>query len=135
MVSLEGIHDVQFVEGSVNGKKSEEFVTETLIPILNPFDGTNPRSIVIMDNCSIHHVDPVIHLIETVAQAKVIFLSPYSPDLMPLEKVFNQVKSIIKANDGLFQVCTAPRALLAMVFSMVTPQDCIGYIRHSGYIH
>ena len=117
------------------GKKSEEFVTETLIPILNPFDGTNPRSIVIMDNCSIHHVDPVIHLIETVAQAKVIFLSPYSPDLMPLEKVFNQVKSIIKANDGLFQVCTAPRALLAMVFGMVTPQDCIGYIRHSGYIH
>ena len=40
---LEGIHGVQFVEGSVNGDKFEEFVTETLIPILNPFDGTNPR--------------------------------------------------------------------------------------------
>ena len=42
-MSLEGIHDVQLVEGSVNGDKFEEFVTETLIPILNPFDGTNPR--------------------------------------------------------------------------------------------
>lgn len=74
VMSLEGIHDVQIV-GSVNG---EEFVTETLMPILNPFDGTNTRSVVIMDNCSIHHVDPVVHLIETVAQAKLVFLPPYS---------------------------------------------------------
>ena len=58
------------------------------------------------------------------------FLPPYSPDLMPLEEVFNQVK---KANKS-FQVCTAPRALLAMAFSMVTFEDCIGYIRHCGYI-
>ena len=64
VMSMEGIHEVQLVEGSVNGDKFEEFVTETLMPILNPFDGTNPRSIVIMDNCSVHHVDPVIHLID-----------------------------------------------------------------------
>ena len=54
--------NVQLVEGSVNGDKFEEFVTETLIPILNPFDGTNPRSVVIMDNCSAHHMDPVVYL-------------------------------------------------------------------------
>ena len=41
VMSMEGILDVQLVEGSVNGDKFEEFVTETLIPILNPFDGTN----------------------------------------------------------------------------------------------
>jgi len=84
VMSLEGIHDVQVVEGSVDGVKFEEFVTETLMPILNPFDGTNPLSVVIMDNCSIHHVAPVVHLIETVAQAKLVFLPPYSPDLMSL---------------------------------------------------
>ena len=133
VMSLGGIHDVQLVEGSVNGDKFEEFVTETLLPILNPFDGTNTRSVVIMDNCSIHHVDPVKRLIETVAQAKLIFLPPYSPDLMPLKEVFNQVKSIFKANDGIFQVCTSPRAFLAMAFGMVTSEDCVGYIRHCGY--
>ena len=133
-MSMEGVHDVQLVEGSVNGDKFEEFVSETLMPILNPFDGTNPRSIVIMDNCSVQHVDPVIHLIETIAHAKVIFLLLYSPDLMPLEEVFNQVKSILKANK-IFQVCTAPRALLAMAFGMVTSEDCVGYIHHSGYIY
>ena len=76
VMSLGGINDVQLVEGSVNGDKFEESVTETLLPILNPFDGTNTRSVVIMDNCSIHHVDPVKRLIETVAQAKLIFLPP-----------------------------------------------------------
>ena len=42
VMSMEGVHDVQLVEGSVNGDKFEEFVSETLMPILNPFDGTNP---------------------------------------------------------------------------------------------
>ena len=122
--------NVQLVEGLVNGDKFEEFVTEALIPILNPFDGTNPRLVVVMDNCSVHHMDinPVVHLTESVSQAKLIFLSPYSPDLMPLEEVFHQVKSIIKANDGIFQVSSAPKALLAMAFSMFPTQDCIATV-------
>ena len=134
VMSLEGLHDVHIMEGSVNGIRFEEFVTETLLPILNPFNGTNTRSVVVMDNCAIHHVGPVVHQIETVARAKLLFLPPYSPDLMPLEELFNQVKSILKANDGLFQVSTATRALLAMAFGMVTTQDCVGYMQHCGYI-
>ena len=39
--------NMQLVEGSVNGDKFEEFVTEALIPILYPFDGTNPRLVVV----------------------------------------------------------------------------------------
>ena len=108
-MSLEGIHDVQLAEESVNGAKFKDFVTETLMPILNPCDDTNPWSIVIMDNCSIHHRAPVIHMTETIVQAKLILLPPYSPDMMPLDEVFNQVKSIMKANDGVFQACTAPK--------------------------
>ena len=133
-MSLEGVHDVHIMESSVNGIRFEEFVTETLLPILNPFNGTNTRSVVVMDNCAIHHVRPVVHQIETVAHAKLIFLPPYSPDLMPLEELFNQVKSIIKANDGLFQASTATRVLLAMAFGMVTTQDCVGYMQHCEYI-
>ena len=63
-MSLEGLHDVHIMEGSVNGIRFEEFVTETLLPILNPFNGTNTRSVVVMDNCAIHHVGPVVHQID-----------------------------------------------------------------------
>jgi len=48
-----------------------------MLPILNSFDGTNSLSIVIMDNGSIRHV---VDAIENTAQARVIFLSSYSPD-------------------------------------------------------
>ena len=123
VMSQEGVQDVKLVEGTVNGAVFEDFITTTLLPILNPFDGNNTSSVVVMDNAAIHHVDQVIYLIETVAQAKIVFLPPYSPDLMPLEEVFSKVKSIMKDNDKLFQACTAPRALLAMAFSMVTPED------------
>ena len=47
------------------------------VPALNPFDGNNSLSIVIMDNASIHHVDDVVHAIEPTSHAKVIFLPPY----------------------------------------------------------
>ena len=113
VVSMQGILDVQFLEGTTNAECM--FITKTVLPILNPFDGSNPHSILIMDNCSIHHVNSIQALIEQ-AQSKLIFLPPCSPDLMPLEEVFSKVKSILKEHDNLFQVFSAPRALLAMAF-------------------
>ena len=56
----------------MHGHRFDVFVIEILIPIVIPFDGTNPRLVVIMANSSICHVE----LIETVTQAK-----PCSPDL------------------------------------------------------
>ena len=134
VMSIHAIHDVGIIEGSVNGDKFKGFIETTVLPILNPFNGTNPLSVVIMDNCTIHHVDPVIDMIETNAQAKIIFLPPYSPDLMPLEEVFSKVKGIMKMNDNIFQACCAPRALLVMAFTFITKEDCLGYTQHSGYI-
>ena len=88
-----------------------------------------------MDNASIHHVEGVRQLIEDQVGAQLLFLPPYSPDLNPLEEVFSQIKSIMKKkNDALFQVCSAPRALLSMAFGMVTEEDCKSYIIHSGYL-
>jgi len=87
-----------------------------------------------MDNCAIHRLDQVINLVETRAKAKVIFLPPHSPDLMPLAEVFSKVKSIMKAKDEVFQECTQPRTLLAMAFSIVTTENCFSFIQHSGYI-
>ena len=85
-----------------------------------PFNWSNPRSVVVMDNASIHHVDTVTRLIEGQCGAKLCYLPPYSPDLMPAEGVFSQIKSILKENYKLFQVCSSPTSLLAMAFGMVS---------------
>ena len=134
VMSMQGLHDLCLLEGSVNGEIFEAFIKSHLLPILQPFNWSNPLSVVIMDNASIHHVEGVRRIVEDQAGAKLLFLPPYSPDLNPLEEAFSQVKSIMKENDDLFQVCTAPRALLSLAFSMVTKEDCQGYIAHSGYL-
>lgn len=134
IVLIEGVHDVYLHQGTMNGDTFAKFVENTLLPILQPFNWLNSRSVVILDNASIHHVQEVQDLVESQAGSKLIYLPPYSPDLNPVEGVFSQIKSIMKNNDNLFQVCTAPRALIAMAFGMVTTRDCIGHISNSGYV-
>lgn len=134
VMSVKGILDLHIIRGTMTGERFEDFLSSTVLPILQPFNWINPCSVVIMDNASIHHTDGVADLIENQAGARVIYLPPYSPDLNPAEEVFSQVKSIMKQNDHLFQVTSTPRVLLAMAFSMVTEEDCIEFIRHSGYM-
>ena len=96
----------------MNGERFTKFIKDVLLPHLNPFNGINPRSVVIMDNASIHHVEEVIDIVENQAGAKLVYLPPYSPDLNPAEGVFSQVKSIMKQNSKVFETCSTPRALL-----------------------
>ena len=44
-------------------------------------NGINPRSIVIMENCSLHHVEEVTELLRQAGI--VLFLPPNLPDLKP----------------------------------------------------
>ena len=134
IISIEGIHDVYLREGTMDGNQFEHFVQSSLLPILQPFNNINIRSVVVLDNASIHHVDKVRDLIEGQADSRLIYLPPYSPDLNPTGGVFSQVKSIIKKDCQLFEVYSAPRALIAMTFGMVTVQDCLGHIPNCGYI-
>ena len=134
VMSITGLHDLYLAEGTMNGDRFKHFINTCLFPVLMPYNGVNPHSIVIMDNASIHHMDEVLLIIENVG-AKVIFLPPYSPDLNPLEPVFGKVKAILKENDKIFQACSSPRAFLAMVFGMITAEDCYNFSRHCGYLY
>ena len=133
VMSVQGIHDVFLAEGSINGQRFEFFIRNYLLPVLMPFNGINPLSVVIMDNASIHNVQSNVQLIESTG-AKVIFLPPYSPDLNPLEPVFGKVKTILKENDCIFQTSSIPRRLLTLAFTMVTEEDCFNFSKHCGYM-
>ena len=66
VMSTEGILDVKISQGTTNGSDFYDFVEKPLLPNLRPFDGTSSHSVVIMDNCSIHHTQEVVSLIEEV---------------------------------------------------------------------
>ena len=100
IMSLSGMIDVSISTGTTNGDEFYTFVEKVLLPNLQPFNGINPHSVVIMDNCSIHHVPETVSMIEEVG-AMVHFLPPYSPDLNPIEEAFSKVKSEIKNLEGI----------------------------------
>lgn len=133
VLTTHGIQDVYTTTGSVNGEKFVHFFCQCVLPIIMPFNGHNPNSIVVLDNASIHHVER-LHDIVTGVGARLCFLPPYSPDLMPLEEVFSKVKYYLKENDNAYLATSQPELLVKMAFSTITQKDCIGYIRHAGYI-
>lgn len=114
-----------------NGEKFIEFICHCscVLPIIMPFDGSNPKSVVVMDNASIHHVERVCDIIG----ARLCFLPPYSPDLMPLEEVFSKVKYALRENDNEYLSTSNPQTMVKMAFCTVTQTDCMGYITHAGY--
>ena len=83
VVCSDGLLGVELVMDSVNGDNFADFVRGTLIPNMHPYDGTSSKCIVVLDNCSVHHVPEVITLLED-ARLLVLFLPPYSPDLNPI---------------------------------------------------
>ena len=52
--------DCRTVIWSVDAEIFIKFVDDSLVPTLQPFDGNNPSSVLVLDNASIHHVDDVI---------------------------------------------------------------------------
>ena len=134
VVSLQGIHYVYISEGTFNGERFAYFLRSCLAPFVQPFNWMNPCSVIVLDNASIHHVEEVTDVVENQMGARLIFLPPYSPDLKPAEEVFSKVKSLMKQNNTVFQACSETRVLITIAFSMVSREDCISYICHSGYL-
>lgn len=130
IMSAFGMQDVGVYKEAVDANILYEFFEKSLLPILMPFNGTNPHSIVIMDNCTIHHVTEIKHMIEDVG-AMVIFLPPYSPDFNPIEECFSKVKNIIKSIDDMPGIDY--EAIILTAFTHITVQDCINWIKHAGY--
>lgn len=128
-MSINGILDVKMVTETSNADTFYDFVQTHLIPHLLPFNGVNPHSVVILDNCTIHHSIEVTTSLKDVG-VLVHFLPPYSPDLNPIEETFSKIKSELKCidSDGILDTETA----LLATFNTVTDIDCKGWISHPG---
>lgn len=135
IMCIDGMLDVYTTDGTVNGETFCTFIERNLLPQLLPFNGTNPRSVVIMDNAAIHHVEEAVELIESTG-AIIEFLPPYSPDLNPIEEAFSKVKHFLRANEPFVQVCNDDEIedVIIAGFATITTEDCIGWMQHSGYI-
>lgn len=130
-ICTDGILAVDMTMESMNGEKFYDFIRGSLIPELLPFNGSNPRSVVIMDNCSIHHIQEIIDLFDDVG-ILLIFLPPYSPDLNPIELTFGYIKQYLKLHEDIMH--TIPQThILQTAFNNINTAMCDSWIKHCGY--
>jgi putative transposase len=112
------------LDDPMNGERFRVYVEKVLSPTLRPDD------LVILDNLSSHKGQPVRRAIRQ-AGAKLLLLPKYSPDLNPLERVFAQLKHLLRKAAARIRntVCTTIGTLL----DSYTPQECANYLINSGY--
>ena len=112
------------VDGAVNGDIFLAYVRQQLAPTLRPGD------VVIMDNLSSHKRAGVREAIEA-AEATLMFLPPYSPDLNPIEQAFAKFKWLLKS--AAERTVQALWTTCGQLLERFTETECRNYIQHCGY--
>ena len=129
-MSSEGVMSYEMITGTTNGETFFDFICGNLIPCMQPFPA--PTSILVMDNCSIHHIQEVKDVLDQ-AGIMLLYLPPYSPDLNSAEEMFSYVKYYLKDHDEILQYTSDSKDILKSAFESVTLEQCNKWIAHSGY--
>lgn len=112
------------LDGPVNGAVFTAWVEQSLAPTLAPGD------VVILDNLGSHKGRAVRQAIRN-ADAHLLFLPPYSPDLNPIEMMFAKLKTLVRKAEERTIEATWKR--VGTLLDAFPPQECAAYLRHAGY--
>ena len=123
-LSLEKVVASRNIYGSVDAITFEAFVVVDLVPKLKKGD------CIIMDNAKIHQGKMVRKAIEKTG-AKLIYLSPDSPEFSPIENFWSKVKAILRKIKARNYTDLIEGIIDAML--QVTKQDIHNWFTHCCY--
>ena len=83
-----------------------------------------------MDNLPAHQVEGVKPAIEAVG-ARLLYLSPYSPDFNPIENLWSKLKGHLRAVEA--RTSQALHEEIAQGLSLITLQDVQNWFTHGCY--
>jgi transposase len=111
-------------QGGTNGTTFQTYIDKILVPQL--WEG----ACVVMDNFSSHLISGVRESIEAVG-AKLVYLSPYSPDFSPIENCWSKLKTSIRAQA--VKTYEELNQAVAIALDQITQKDLIGWFTHCCY--
>lgn len=123
-IRLEGACAPAVFDTATDSEVFEVYIEQVLGPCLRPGD------VVVMDNLPAHKGRRIGELIEQ-AQAKAVFLPPYSPDFNPIENMWSKAKALVRAAEA--RSFDAIVEAVGAALKSVTVEDCKGFFRHCGY--
>ena len=124
LLSLSGVEATMTIEGSVDTVVFNAFAEEFIRPRLKAGD------YLVLDNLGAHRASR-IEAIAAECGAKVLWLSPYSPDFSPIELMWSKLKTLFRASKA--RTREEIEWGLEKALKQITESDCRAWYRHCGY--
>lgn len=123
-ITISKVLAVMTMNDSMDGSAFEVYVAQCLVPELWP------GAVVVMDNLPAHKVKAIEPLIEA-AGARILWMSPYSPEFNPIEHWWSQAKAMIRQ----FAPTTskAVDAIMTMAIDLIDPKHLRNWFAHCCY--
>jgi transposase len=130
-ITINGYIAWEIYQDSFTTERFNRFIRHDLMPYMTAFPG--PRSVLIMDNCSIHHSEELTALCAANG-VLLIYLPPYSPDMNPIEQSFARLKAWMRRNQRLAGMMGGNFSnFLGEAVRSMSQRDCRGHFRRCGY--
>lgn len=123
-ISMKKVVALMTMNNSMDSIAFDVFIEKFLVPQL--WSG----AVVVMDNLPAHKLASIEPMIEAVG-AKVICLSPYSPDFNPIELWWSQLKSFLR----MFTPTTTSMIdqIIAVALNLINPQHLRNWFANCCY--
>jgi transposase len=123
-IGLDGLHAPWVVAGAVHGDSFRYWVRHILCPTLRPGD------MVLGDNRSAHKAAGVAEWLPARG-ARLIRLSPSSPDFHPIEQCWSKLKTCLRRAKA--RTVEALIEAIKHALATITETDSRGWLTHCGY--
>jgi transposase len=123
-ISVSKVLAVMTLDDSMDAAAFEVYVSECLVPQL--WAG----AVVVMDNLPAHKVQAIAPLVEAVG-AKILYLSPCSPEFNPIEHWWSQLKAFLRQ----FSPTTSKKVdrLIKIAINLMNPHHLKNWFTHCCY--
>ena len=123
-ITVSKVLAVMTLNGSMDAAAFKVYVSKCLVPQLGK------GAVVVMDNLPAHKVKAIEPLIEAVG-ARVLYLSPYSPEFNPIEHWWSQLKAFLRQ----FSPRTSKMVdrLIKIAMDLMNPRHLRNWFAHCCY--
>jgi transposase len=112
------------LDGPMTGEVFRAYVEQVLVPELQPGD------VVVLDNLAAHKIAGIQEALRA-ADASLLYLPPYSPDLNPIEQVFAKLKALLRKAAA--RTKEALWTAIGELLDRFPAEECQNYLRNCGY--
>jgi transposase len=119
-----GLLATMTLSGAVDTLAFDAYLARVLGPRLRKGD------VVVLDNLNVHKASR-IERVAGARGARVLWLSPYSPDFSPIEQCWSKIKTSLRAAKA--RTREELEKALACAIGQVTKADIRGWFKHCGY--